>query len=293
MAGTDFARRVSVSQLSGVPETLVWALYNRAAEARRPDAFLNDPLAVQIADNIDYDYVRSFGRPDPGFAIRAVRFDQVLKNWLREHPGGQVIALGEGLETQFHRVDDGRVHWLSVDLPEAITVRSQFVPDTDRHRNLACSALDFRWMEKVIPGREVFFTAAGLLMYLQPDDVRRLITSIAERFVAAEMIFDVIPHWFVRLTTRGVKETPHYTIPPMPWGLNRNELQTIKQWHPNIAEIRELTYAGGRGFFYRVLLPAYLCLPWVRNKWFSLVHMRCRPEGPSATLITIPQTIRP
>ena len=66
-----------------------------------------------------------------------------------------VVGLGEGLETQFSRVDNGRVRWLSVDVEEAIEIRKQFLPDTDRHRNLACSALDFRWMDEV-EGDEVF-----------------------------------------------------------------------------------------------------------------------------------------
>lgn len=268
-----------VTELTGIPETMLWPLHNRAAEARRPDAFLRDPLAVEIADSIDYDYVRSFGKPDASHAIRAVVFDQVLHRWLHEHPGGQVIALGEGLETQFHRVDDGRVRWLSVDLPEALNVRSRFLPDTDRHRNLACSALDLRWMDEVTGCRSVFVTAAGLLMYFHPEEVRRLIATIAERFTEGEMLFDVIPHWLSRLTLRGLKKTPHYTLPPMPWGLNRDELKTMKKWHTNISEVREMPFEGGRGFFCNVLLRVIRRLPWLGNRTFSLVHLICRPSN--------------
>ena len=159
--------------LTGVPETMLWALYNRAAEARRPDALIADPLAIQIADAIEYDYARSFGRPESGHVIRALSSDQVLRTWLQYHPGGQVVALGEGLETQFHRVDDGRVRWLAIDLPEAIAVRSLFLPDSDRHLNLACSAFDLRWMEAVDPCQGVFVTAVGLLKYFAPHEVRQ------------------------------------------------------------------------------------------------------------------------
>ena len=70
-------RRLAVPNLFGVPETMLWPLYNRAAEARRPDAFLKDSMGVRIADGIEYDYTRSFGKPDPGHAIRAVVFDQL------------------------------------------------------------------------------------------------------------------------------------------------------------------------------------------------------------------------
>lgn len=266
-----------VPNLSGVPETMLWPLYNRAAEARRPDGLLADPLAITIADAIDYDYARSFGRPDSAHAIRAKKIDDLLRTWLREHPFGQVVALGEGLETQFHRVDDGRVRWLSVDLPEAIAVRERFLPDTDRHRNLACSALDVRWMDEVPTGEPIFLTAAGLLMYLPPGEVRRLLAAIADRYPRAEMAFDVIPHWFSRLTVRGLKRTPHYTLPPMPWALNRDELPSMKTWHPNIAEVRESPFEGGRGAFSTVVLRILRRLPWLGNKAFSMVHLLCRP----------------
>jgi O-methyltransferase involved in polyketide biosynthesis len=263
--------------LDTVPETMLWALYNRAAEARRPDALITDPLAIQIADAIRYDYARSFGRPESGQVIRALLTDRVLRVWLREHPGGQVVALGEGLETQFHRVDDGHVHWLAVDLPEAIALRALFLPNSDRHRNLACSALNLRWMEAVDPSRGVFVTAVGLLKYFHPQDVRRLIAAIAERYATVEMVFDVMPHFLVRLTQAGLyRRTLHYAAPAMYWGLNRDELQTLRTWHPNIAEVREIDFQGGRGIRYRIILPLLQRLPWLGNRLFSLVHVRCR-----------------
>jgi O-methyltransferase involved in polyketide biosynthesis len=262
--------------LPPLPETMLWPLYNRAAEARRPDARLNDPHAVRFADAIDYDYRRHFGKPDFSHALRALVIDRVLRDWLARNRGGQVVALGEGLESQFHRVDDGEVRWLSVDLPEAITLRERFMPDDGRHRNLACSALDFRWMDEVEAGRPVFVTAAGLLMYFEPGEVRRLIAGICGRFSRAELAFDVIPHWFSRMTLKGLRMTPHYRPPPMPWGLDRHELPAMKEWHSNIAEVRELPFEGGRGIFCGAFLPVVRRLPWLGNKWFSLVQLVCR-----------------
>lgn len=265
--------------LTGVPETMLWGLYNRAAEARRPDALIIDPWAIHIVDAIQYDYARSFGRPESGHVIRALLTDQVMRAWLQDHPGGQVVALGEGLETQFHRVDDGRVRWLAVDLPEAIAVRSMFLPDSDRHRNFACSALDVRWMEEVDPAQGVFVTAVGLLKYFPPEEVRRLVAAVAERFPTVEMVFDVMPHFLVRMTQAGrYRRTPHYAAPAMYWGLNRDELQTLRTWHSHIAEVREIDFRGGRGLWYRHLLPFLRRLPWIGNMLFSLVHIRCRPR---------------
>jgi len=276
---TSMTEKLVVSNLSGVPETMLWPLYGRAAEARRPDSRLHDPRAVIIADSIDYDFERSFGRPSSRHVIRAMAIDTLLRKWLREHPGGQVVGLGEGLETQFHRVDQGRVRWLSVDVPESIDVRKRFLPDTDRHRNLACSALDLRWMDEVDPTGGLFITAAGLFMYLPPEQVPRLVAAIPEKFPTAELAFDTVPHWASRKTLAGLKLTPSYTVPPMPWGLDRNELGDLKRWHANIAAVQVAPFGRGRGFYYGGIVPVLHALPWLRNKMPMVVHLRCAPAS--------------
>ena len=133
-------------ELAGVPETQLWNLYNRAAEARRQDSVLDDPKAVALVDSIDYPFERFGGTQLAQWqALRVLCFDQQIRRFLAENPGGSVVALGEGLETQFWRVDDGRVRWLTVDLPESVSLRRQLLPDDPpRRRSLACSALDYR-----------------------------------------------------------------------------------------------------------------------------------------------------
>ncbi len=105
--------------LSGVSETMLWSLYNRASEARRPDAVLDDAGSIRIQDAIDYDFAGQFGPPAGSLAVRAAAIDRELRAWLVRHPHGLVVSLGEGLETQSRRVDNGTMRWLSVDLPAA------------------------------------------------------------------------------------------------------------------------------------------------------------------------------
>src|SRR5690349_20295646 len=142
--------------LTGVPETMLWTLYTRADESRRADSVLPDPLAVSVVDRIDYPFAERFGRT--GWrarwqALRARRFDTEVERFMAARAGGDgvtVVALGEGLETQFWRIDDGRVRWLTVDLPETVAVRRKLLPDDPpRRRSIACSALDLRWMDEV------------------------------------------------------------------------------------------------------------------------------------------------
>ncbi|MDA3629147.1 class I SAM-dependent methyltransferase [Saccharopolyspora sp. WRP15-2] len=254
--------------LAGVPETLLWPLYCRAAESRRPDALISDPKSVAIADSIDYPFEEHFGRPHIALALRAMCFDDQIRKFLATHPDGTVVALGDGLETQFWRVDNGRVRWLSVDLEETMQVRRKYLPDTDRLRNLSCSALDEAWMDEVDPAAGLFISVQGLLMYLEEAEAWGLIRKCAERFPGAWLMFDAMPAWLTRQTSggswldvlmmRGRKERTEdkYKLPPLRWGESVDRLRKrLFALHPAVAEVQDVGYPPGRGLTFRFLNP--------------------------------------
>ncbi len=236
--------------LTGVPETMLWTLYNRATEAMRSDGWLRDPDAVRIYQSIAYDYQRSFGSPDSSHAVRSLVFDEALKSWLKDNPDGMVIELGCGLETQFQRCDNGSVHWLCVDVPEAIVVRERFLPPSGRCRHLGKSALDLSWIDEVNPSRKLFITAQGLLMYFNEAQVKTLLSEIFAYIPCVEIMFDTIPHWFSKMTTRpkGLWKTNNYRVPPMPWGIAKKEvLPMLQTCDPSIYDVSIQSYPKMRG----------------------------------------------
>jgi O-methyltransferase involved in polyketide biosynthesis len=203
---------------------------------------------VHIQSAIDYDFARHFGVSLGLLAGRAVEIDRALRSWLDRHPDGIVVSLGEGLETQSRRVDNGRMRWLSVDLPDAIRLRERFLAPTHRFRHIATSALDPVWMDAVNPSSDVFIVAQGLLMYLAPEKVRQLFVGIADRFPGSVLVFDTIPRWFSDLTMLGLNQTASYRLPSMPWGINRDEVEpTLRRWHPHVATVAFLSYLSPRG----------------------------------------------
>ncbi|BBZ41056.1 hypothetical protein MCNS_41190 [Mycobacterium conspicuum] len=121
--------------LSGVSETALLTLYARAREARRPDSVIDDPMAVALVDSIDYDFSK-FGHLRPGsaqgLALRALAFDNATRSYLDRHPSATVVALAEGLQTSFWRLDaadpDSQFRWLTVDLPQMIEIRNRLLP---------------------------------------------------------------------------------------------------------------------------------------------------------------------
>ena len=234
--------------LDGVPETMLWSLYHRAVESRHSDAVLHDPDGVRIMEALDYDFAGHFGTPGGSLAARAATIDRTIINWLGLHPDGLVISLGEGLETQARRVDNGRMHWLSVDLPDAIRLREAFLPPTERFRHLTMSVLDPEWMAMVDFVGPVFIVAQGLLMYFEPGAVGRLLGRMAACLPGARLVFDTIPPWLSWLTLLGLNQTSIYRLPRMPWGIARDDIEpTLRRWCPGLGPVEMLPYSMPRG----------------------------------------------
>ena len=269
--------KVPAKSLEGVPETMLMTLYNRAVESQRTDSILRDEKAVRMVEQIDYDFSR-FGEGRVAHPIRAKVMDDWVQAFLKPHPQGTVVNLGVGLGTQSSRLDNGQARWVDLDVPESIALRRRFFEETSRHHMIACSALDVEWMEMVDPERPTFFVAAGLLMFFQPEDVQRLLCTLAERFPGAAMAFDVTPEAFSKRSRKGKARLKGFEMPSMPWGLNYNRVGEIEDWHERIAVVDQRDMAVG----YRRrwgLLGLLSALPFVRNRFMgTLVHVCFRPN---------------
>jgi O-methyltransferase involved in polyketide biosynthesis len=243
---------VSGDILDGVSATTLWTLHNRGTEAKRSDGVIHDPWAVTLFDAISYDY-RKFGRPNQAHPLRALAFDAAARDYLTSHPKASVVALAEGLQTSFWRLDQAgaadELTWYSVDLPPVMALREKLLPRDDRITALAQSALDRSWMDRVDAENGVFITAEGLLMYLMPDDALGLIRDSAARFPGGQMMFDSVPHWFSRRTLKGLKLSSRYVAPPMPFGLTADEGVALAGSIPGVRAARDIALPPGRGIW--------------------------------------------
>jgi O-methyltransferase involved in polyketide biosynthesis len=206
--------------------------------------------------------------------VRSRIFDDVLKVWMETHPGGTVVELACGLETQFQRLDDGQVQWICIDLPEAIEIRRRFLPELPRCRYLSKSALDLSWVDEVPPSKPVFVTAQGLFMYLKPIEVETLFRAICDRLPGVEILFDAIPPWFSKKTLQGFRKTKDYTAPPMPWGVRRSDLDPLlRSWSERVVSVAQVPFGYRRGLA-GALLPVFTAVPILRDFLPSVIHVR-------------------
>jgi len=278
--------------LSGVPETMLWTLHNRqyGASDTSKDWFVDDKC-VEIYKSIDYDYEKSFGKANDSHVLRSWLFDKGVRDFWKQYPGGTVVNFAEGLETQRFRVADARPPdslYISVDLPSAIAAREKFIQPDAHHLHVAASATDFdAWVPLVPKDKPVFFTAQGLLMYLEEADGEKLFRGLAQRFPDSHLWFDSIAKYLSKLTMRpgGFKLTKDYTAPPMPFGVNINKAEGVFQsWVPDakVEEIDWPMWKADNWFFYRYVVPCLMVIPFVKNLKWGMVFDITFPSATSS-----------
>lgn len=265
----DHARhRVDAGMLTGVSETALLTLNGRAYQANRPDAIIEDPMAIKLVDSIDFDFDK-FGRKGQEMALRSLAVDTCAIAYLGDHPKATVVALAEGFQTSFWRLDsalpNADFHWVSVDLPPVIALRQRLLPPSPRIVNLAQSALDDTWMDSVDDTHGVFITAEGLLMYLQPDEAMGLIAQCAKRFPGGQMFFDLPPVMVKKLAPKGMRSSKHYRVPPMPFSLSLRQLAALVYTVPGVRAVHDVPMPKGRGLFFKSVFPKFWQFPLTKQ----------------------------
>jgi O-methyltransferase involved in polyketide biosynthesis len=229
--------------LSGVAETLLLPLYIRALESQRPDALLKDDKAVALVKQMDYDSswmtkMRVDEEDQVALVLRNRECDRYARDFLTRNPEGVVVHVGCGLDARFERVDNGRVEWYDLDLPEVIELRGQFIGGEGTHYHLlAHSAFDSAWLDTVSVHRPrpFLFLAEGVLMYFDEAQVKSLVLALRERFPGAELVFDAFSPFLVRMNNLRISRTKigaRYH-----WGLKRGK--DLERWGDGIMLLDE------------------------------------------------------
>jgi hypothetical protein len=93
-------------------------------------------MAIKLVDAIDCDLSKFGHTRRQDMALRALTFDEYTRRYLVDHPCATVVALAEGLQTNFYRLNQAGVgdqfRWLTVDLPPIIELRQRLLPQSDR-----------------------------------------------------------------------------------------------------------------------------------------------------------------
>lgn len=191
-----------ITELTGVPSTMLLTLRGRADEQLHPYSLFQDPLAVEWSKLLPWDkgleVIYSKSKLNQiSFAVRAYHHDQIASRHIANHSNAVVVELGAGLSTRFHRIGENSYRWLELDLPVVTELRRKLDTQTQQHQFISASVMDFDWMNAMpdVAPENILFIAEGLLPYFEANDVQHLVSKMRSRFSDASFVFDILGNY--------------------------------------------------------------------------------------------------
>jgi O-methyltransferase involved in polyketide biosynthesis len=231
--------------LGEIQRTLLIPLYGRAKEYEKKHPLVRDQYAHEMINKIDFDFESEFKRmpiqSSINSAIRAYHFDSALLKVIAKYPDTTVVNIGAGLDTTFQRIDNGKMFWYDLDLPDSMELRKNLIPETDRNRFIAKSVFDRSWFKDIKERRsKVFFMAAGVLVYLHEEEIKQLFLDLIREFPESEIIFDIYSKIFLWLRNHVLARRRRTLLAPWKWGVN--SAKALAKWSDKITIIDEFPY---------------------------------------------------
>lgn len=232
-------------------ETLLIPLYGRMRMTRA--GVCDDPYAERTVAAIDYDFakLKIAGKVQVLMAVRSRIFDDLVRRWLAENPGGEVLSLGSGLDAR-HLRQTGYARWTDLDFPEVIRLREALLPPAPHHGSIASSATEWAWLTAYRPAADrLLVVMEGLSMYLHPEDVYTLLSRLAGLCGQVTFMLDA----YSTLTARkaGLQPSLRRTGAVIRWGVDdpaEIERRTPLR-HSGTVYLTDERYTATLGRFYK------------------------------------------
>lgn len=200
---------------NSVQETLVIPLYGRKLCTERFPRLFRDDRAVELIGRLDYDFsvlekqseslAHQFGALEVAMRENDLMYE--LRDYLATHPRATLVNLGCGLDQTAENCDNGLCRIVNIDLPDAIAVRNELLPESERVTNLACDLNDTAWFDEIDASNGVCFMAAGVFYYFKTEEIKRLFNAMARRFPGGRLVFDTANRRAVKIMLKTwVKE---------------------------------------------------------------------------------------
>ena len=192
-------------KLNNISETMLITLYMRATDAKSEKPILNDKKSEEIISQIDYDFskFKSAWASYYGVLSRAKVMDNEVKKFMEKYPDCVIVSIGCGLDTRFLRIDNGKIRWFNLDLPEVIEKRKLFFEPNERVTDIAKSAFDSAWTKDIkLEGKKLLIISEGVLMYFEEQQIKQFLEILTDNFDSFEAQFDLLYKGTVKMSKK-------------------------------------------------------------------------------------------
>jgi O-methyltransferase involved in polyketide biosynthesis len=230
-----------------IQETLLLPLWGRAFETQKKNPRLIDERAAEIIKTIDYDFSgieKTQSMSQHGWVSRSLHTDRMAREFIEHHPEATIVNIGCGLDTTFSRIDNGRIMFYELDLPDVIELRKHFYSDSDRHKSIASSFLETTWFDEIAVREGLLFLAGGVLMYFTEEQIKGFFIQAADHFKQCEFFFDALSPMAMNMAKKAVLKKGGMGM-SLDGGWALKPIKTLETWDERIKVVKSVSMGNG------------------------------------------------
>jgi O-Methyltransferase involved in polyketide biosynthesis len=250
-------------QIGDIQETALITLAIRASETDRPNARIKDFMAKEIIDTLGVDV----SKYDPfmsheGVVARTIMYKNELEELIKQYPDALCINLGCGFDDKFVQVDNGKITWFDVDLPDILPVRRKIYQDRDRCVMKEGSALESDWTKDLPKRSTTIVVMEGVLEYFTKEQVATCLKMLCDSFDHGYLLAEL--HHPIMAKNTKHHDAVKYTDAQFQWG-TKSGMEYL-DLEPRLTLLSEQSYnVEMRKHSFRAKLFAFF-LPFLNNR---------------------------
>ncbi|SON51380.1 class I SAM-dependent methyltransferase [Vibrio tapetis] len=179
-----------------IPKHLLQPMWLRSRESMVDGGLVFDPIAANACRRCHLAPDCLAGDIDQQQLLHASLTqlcDDAVRNFLHRHPDAWVLNVGAGLDTRFYRLDNGRCHWLELDISENLLWRQRLFHPSERYQLRCGSVTQTEWLDELaIPeDAPVLIVSDHALLNCSESEIGKFMCMLARRFIHAQSCFVV------------------------------------------------------------------------------------------------------
>ena len=177
--------------MNSVNKTLYIPLYGKAYVSKK-GIILKDKKAEEIWDNEGFELKGKSKSKWLAYymGMRSSVFHLWVKEKLTELNDATVIHIGCGMDSRVLRVGTHNHKWYDVDFSEVICERKLHYSENADYKMLEGDARNPEWLNEISERKSAVVIIEGVSMYLKPEEIRNLITTLNSHFDKIALMMD-------------------------------------------------------------------------------------------------------
>ncbi|EJN6828431.1 class I SAM-dependent methyltransferase [Vibrio cidicii] len=183
--------QVPVEKGYQVPARLLQPLWLRSRESLIDNGLVYDPIAAKacLSCKLAPECLSGDVAQKQLLHVTLTQLcDQQVAQFLQQHPDGWVINVGAGLDTRFYRLDNGRCHWVELDITEHLLWRQRLFHKNERYQQQCGSIDDLSCLDglPISDKTPVLVVCEMALLEASLTQVATFIQALGRHFVSAQ-----------------------------------------------------------------------------------------------------------